>query len=88
MLGVLTPVAGSTAAWANGPQHVQKSTFLFDNVFPAGTLCDAASGGCGRLHGRPPHGCGCGGCSGGCATGSVSLVVPGRPGSGGHGASL
>jgi hypothetical protein len=39
VLGVLTPVAGSTAAWAGGPQHV-KSTFLFDNIFPAGTLCD------------------------------------------------
>jgi hypothetical protein len=39
ILGVLTPVAGSTAAWATGPQHV-KSTFLFDNIFPAGTLCD------------------------------------------------
>jgi hypothetical protein len=40
VLGVLTPAAGSTAAWADGPQHVKKSTFLFDNVFPAGTLCD------------------------------------------------
>ena len=39
ILGVLTPVAGGTAAWADGPQHV-KSTFLLDNVFPAGTLCD------------------------------------------------
>jgi hypothetical protein len=39
MLGVLAPVAGSTAAQASGPQHV-KSTFLFDNVIPAGTLCD------------------------------------------------
>jgi len=38
-LGVLTPVAGSTAAWADGPQHV-KSTFLFDNMIPAGSLCD------------------------------------------------
>ena len=40
MLGVLTPVAGTSAAWASGPQHIKKSTFLFDNVFPAGTLCD------------------------------------------------
>jgi hypothetical protein len=39
VLGVLAPVAGSTAAWADGPQHV-RSTFLFDNIFPAGTLCD------------------------------------------------
>jgi hypothetical protein len=39
MLGVLAPVTGSTAAWADGPQHV-KSTFLFDNFIPAGTLCD------------------------------------------------
>jgi hypothetical protein len=39
VLGVPAPVAGSTAAWAGGPQHV-KSTFLFDNIFPAGTLCD------------------------------------------------
>jgi hypothetical protein len=39
LLGVLGPATGSTAAWAGGPQHV-KSTFLFDNVFPAGTLCD------------------------------------------------
>jgi hypothetical protein len=39
MLGVLAPAAGSTAAWADGPQHV-KSTFLFDNFIPASTLCD------------------------------------------------
>jgi hypothetical protein len=39
MLGVLTPVAGSTAAWADGPQHV-KSTFTDDETFPAGTVCD------------------------------------------------
>jgi hypothetical protein len=39
VLGVLTSVAGSTPVWAVGPQHV-KSTFLFDNTFPAGTLCD------------------------------------------------
>ena len=39
MLGVLAPVAGSTAAWADGPRYVT-STMTFDNVFPAGTLCD------------------------------------------------
>ena len=31
VLGVLTPVAGSTAAWADGPQHV-KSTVSIDDV--------------------------------------------------------
>jgi hypothetical protein len=39
VLGVLTPVAGSTAAWADGPQHV-KSTDTFDFTVPAGTFCD------------------------------------------------
>ena len=39
VLGLLTPVAGSTAAWANGPRYVT-STMTFDNVFPAGTVCD------------------------------------------------
>jgi len=39
-LGVLAPAAGSTPAWADGPQHVKKTTFLFDNFIPAGTLCD------------------------------------------------
>ena len=39
VLGVLTPVAGSTAAWADGPQHV-KSTSSFDVVLPAGQFCD------------------------------------------------
>ena len=39
VLGVLTPVAGSTAAWANGPRYVT-STMTFDNVFPPGTICD------------------------------------------------
>jgi hypothetical protein len=39
VLGVLTPVAGSTAAWADGPQHV-KDTFSFDFVLPAGQFCD------------------------------------------------
>jgi len=39
VLGVLTPVAGSTAAWANGPQHA-KSTSSFDVVLPAGQFCD------------------------------------------------
>jgi hypothetical protein len=41
VLGVLTPVAGSTAAWADGPQHV-KSTITFDVAFPAGEVCDFA----------------------------------------------
>lgn len=39
VLGVLTPVAGSTAAWADGPQHV-KGTFSFDFVLQAGQFCD------------------------------------------------
>lgn len=39
MLGVLAPAAGSTAAWADGPQHV-KSTFPFVNTQPAGTFCN------------------------------------------------
>jgi hypothetical protein len=39
VLGVLTPVAGSTAAWADGPRYVT-STMTFDTVFPAGTICD------------------------------------------------
>jgi len=39
VLGVLTPMAGSTAAWADGPQHV-KDTFSFDFVVPAGQFCD------------------------------------------------
>jgi hypothetical protein len=39
LLGVLGPATGSTTAWASGPQHV-KRTFLFDNIIPAGTLCD------------------------------------------------
>ena len=41
VLGVFAPVAGSTAAWADGPQHV-KSTFTFDDTAPAGTFCDFA----------------------------------------------
>ena len=36
---MLTPIAGSTAAWADGPQHV-KDTFSFDFVVPAGQFCD------------------------------------------------
>lgn len=40
VLGVLTLAAGSTAAWADGPQHV-KSTFPFDPPpLPAGAFCD------------------------------------------------
>ena len=41
MLGVLAPVAGSTAAWADGPQHV-KSTVTFDFTRPTGAVCDFA----------------------------------------------
>jgi len=37
MLEVLTPVAGSTAAFATGPQHV-KSTFTFEGTFSV--FCD------------------------------------------------
>jgi len=39
VLGVLAPVTGSTAAWADGPQHV-KSTFSAEETVPAGQLCD------------------------------------------------
>ena len=39
MLGVLTPVTGSTPAWADGPRYVT-STMTSDFVFPAGTICD------------------------------------------------
>jgi hypothetical protein len=43
VLGVLTPAAGSTAAWADGPQHV-KSTFSFENTQPAGAFCTFSYG--------------------------------------------
>ena len=39
LLGVLTPAAAITAAWADGPQHV-KSTFSFENPQPPGAFCD------------------------------------------------
>ena len=39
VLGVVTPGAGSTAAWADGPQHVM-STFPFVNTQPAGAFCN------------------------------------------------
>jgi hypothetical protein len=39
VLGVLAPVAGSTAAWAGGPQHV-KSTETVDFTLLAGEFCD------------------------------------------------
>jgi hypothetical protein len=39
VLGVLTPAAGSAAAWADGPQHV-KTTFPFENTQPAGAFCN------------------------------------------------
>jgi len=44
MLGVLTLAAGSTAAWADGPQHV-KTTFPFDPPpLPAGAFCNFTYG--------------------------------------------
>ena len=43
VLGVLTPLAASTAAWADGPQHV-KSTFPFENTQPAGAFCNFSYG--------------------------------------------
>jgi hypothetical protein len=43
VLGVLTLAAGSTAAWADSPQHV-KTTFSFENTQPAGTFCDFSYG--------------------------------------------
>jgi len=43
-LGVLAPAAGSTEAWADGPQHV-KTTFPFDPPpQPAGAFCDFTYG--------------------------------------------
>jgi hypothetical protein len=39
VLGVLAPVAGSTAAWADGPEHA-RSTFSAEETVPAGDLCD------------------------------------------------
>ena len=41
VLGVLAPVAGSTAAWASGPRHVE-STLAGHQTQPAGKLCDFA----------------------------------------------
>ena len=44
VLGVLAPVAGITAAWADGPVHV-KTTFPFDPPpLPAGAFCDFTYG--------------------------------------------
>ena len=44
MLGVLAPVVGSTAAWADGPQHLQ-TTFPFNPPpLPAGAFCDFTYG--------------------------------------------
>ena len=39
VLGVLAPVAGSTAAWADGPEHVE-STETGDFTLEAGEFCD------------------------------------------------
>jgi hypothetical protein len=41
VLGMLSPVAGSTAAWTDGPHHA-KATFPFHHTFPAGQVCDFA----------------------------------------------
>jgi hypothetical protein len=41
VLGVLAPVAGSTAAWAGGPEHVE-SIEPVDLPFRAGEFCDFA----------------------------------------------
>ena len=42
--GMLAPATGSTAAWADGPQHV-KTTFPFDPPpLPAGAFCDFTYG--------------------------------------------
>ena len=44
MPGALTPATGSTAAWADGPQHV-KTTFPFQPPpLPAGAFCDFTYG--------------------------------------------
>jgi len=44
VLGVLASAAGSTAAWADGPQHV-KSTFPFDPPpLPPGAFCNFTYG--------------------------------------------
>ena len=44
VLGVLTLAAGSTAAWADGPQHV-KTTFPIDPPpLPAGAFCNFTYG--------------------------------------------
>lgn len=39
VLGVFAPVAGSTAAWAGGPEHVE-STEIVDFTLGAGAFCD------------------------------------------------
>jgi hypothetical protein len=39
MLGVLAPVTASTAAWADGPQHI-KSTSTFENPTVGRGFCD------------------------------------------------
>jgi hypothetical protein len=44
MWGVLAPAAGSTATWADGPQHV-KTTFPFDPPpLPPGAFCNFTYG--------------------------------------------
>ena len=43
VLGVLAPVAGSTAAWAGGPEHV-KSTETGGFTVEAGEFCDFTLG--------------------------------------------
>ncbi|HET6749350.1 MAG TPA: hypothetical protein VFL71_08815 [Actinomycetes bacterium] len=53
----------------------------------AGGGAGSRGGTCGRVHGCPPHGCGCGfgGCSGGCSTRWVSSSVPAGPARAAHG---
>jgi hypothetical protein len=48
VLGVLAPVAGSTAAWAGGPEHVE-STETVDFTLEAGEFCDFTLGNAGTI---------------------------------------
>jgi len=44
VLGVLAPAAGSTAAWADGPQHVMTTFPFHPPPLPAGAFCDFTYG--------------------------------------------
>src|SRR5262252_8054771 len=55
VLGVFTPTAGITAAWADGPVHVE-STFTFENPRPPGAFCDFNYGEV-AARARPGRGC-------------------------------